>query len=89
MVNMGVDFMYLIFLPFIPRKACCLDTIKFCMQIFKACNIFQDLYNMVFIHSCQIPLLIKFIKFIGGARGIMVIVVGSGYGDMSSNPGRD
>ena len=24
----------------------------------------------------------------GGARGVMVIVVGNGYGDTSSNPGR-
>ena len=27
--------------------------------------------------------------YIGGARGVMVIVVGNGHGDMSSNPGRD
>ena len=26
---------------------------------------------------------------IGGARGVMVIVVGDGRGDTSSNPGRD
>ena len=25
---------------------------------------------------------------IGGARGVMVIVVGNGHGDTSSNPGR-
>ncbi len=25
----------------------------------------------------------------GGARGVMVIVVGNGYGNTSSNPGRD
>ena len=25
----------------------------------------------------------------GGARGVVVIVVGNGYGDTSSNPGRD
>ena len=25
----------------------------------------------------------------GGARGVMVIVVGNGYGDASSNPGQD
>ena len=24
-----------------------------------------------------------------GARGVMVMVVGNGHGDMSSNPGRD
>ena len=26
---------------------------------------------------------------LGSARGVMVIVVGNGHGDMSSNPGRD
>ena len=26
---------------------------------------------------------------IGGARGVVVIVVGNGHGDTSSNPGRD
>ena len=26
---------------------------------------------------------------LGGARGVMVIVVGNEHGDMSSNPGRD
>ena len=25
----------------------------------------------------------------GGARGVMVIIVGNGHGDASSNPGRD
>ena len=28
-------------------------------------------------------------NFIGGARGVMVIVTGYGHGDMSSNPGPD
>ena len=27
-------------------------------------------------------------KCIGGARGVIVIVVGNGHGDTSSNPGR-
>ena len=26
---------------------------------------------------------------LGGARGVMVIVVGNGHGDKSSNPGQD
>ena len=26
---------------------------------------------------------------LGGARGVMVIVLGNGHGDTSSNPGRD
>ena len=25
----------------------------------------------------------------GGARGVMIIVIGNGHGDTSSNPGRD
>ena len=29
------------------------------------------------------------IKYSGGARDVMVIVVGNGHGDTSSNPGRD
>ena len=29
------------------------------------------------------------IGFLGGARGVVVIVVGNGHGDTSSNPGRD
>ncbi len=28
-------------------------------------------------------------RFLGGERGVMVIVVGNGHGDASSNPGRD
>ena len=30
-----------------------------------------------------------FTKYESGARGLMVIVVGNGHGDMSSNPGWD
>ena len=29
------------------------------------------------------------VRIEGGARGVMVIVVGNGHGDTSSNPGRD
>ena len=29
------------------------------------------------------------IHYVGGARGVMVIVVGNGHGDTYSNPGRD
>ena len=29
------------------------------------------------------------IIYIGGARGVMVIVIGNGHDDTSSNPGRD
>ena len=28
-------------------------------------------------------------QLLGGARGVMVIVVGNGHSDTSSNPGRD
>ena len=36
-----------------------------------------------------IPRTLNGFKYFGGARGIMVIVVGNGHGDTSSNPGRD
>ena len=32
---------------------------------------------------------LKLTYILGGARGVMVIVVGNGHGDTSSNPGRD
>ena len=32
---------------------------------------------------------LKGITTAGGARGVVVIVVGNGHGDTSSNPGRD
>ena len=32
---------------------------------------------------------ITFNHFYGGTRGVMLIVVGNGHGDTSSNPGRD
>ena len=31
----------------------------------------------------------NYIQNVGGARGVMVIVVGNGHGDTSSNPGQD
>ena len=37
------------------------------------------------VKSIYGPILIM----IGGARGVMAIVVGKGHGDTSSNPGRD
>ena len=27
--------------------------------------------------------------YLGGAHGVMVIVIGNGHGDISSNPGQD
>ena len=38
------------------------------------------------------PITIHFLEkraTLGGARGVMVTVVGNGHGDTSSNPGRD
>ena len=32
---------------------------------------------------------VNWYTYIGDARGVMVIVVGNGHGDTSSNPGRD
>ena len=41
-------------------------------------NILEVASKLCFINS-----------YIGGARGVMVFVVGNGHGDTSSNPGRD
>ena len=35
------------------------------------------------------PKFVKCFIFFGGAHGVMVIIVGNGHGDTSSNPGRD
>ena len=45
------------------------------ISLFNRISICVGLYE---IHPCG-----------GGARGVIVIVVGNGHGDMSSNPGRD
>ena len=43
--------------------------------------------NFTFTLTEELFFIIVF--FCGGARGVMVIVVGNGHGDMSLNPGRD
>ena len=42
----------------------------------------------VLIHNLSSHGLRSITTFLGGARGVMVIVVGNGRGDTSSNPGR-
>ena len=42
------------------------------------------MYYILHIHMYYI-----YMVWLGGARGVMVIVAGSGHGDASSNPGRD
>ena len=37
--------------------------------------------------QCKVYNICKYM--FGGARGVMVIVVGNGHGDTSSNPGQD
>ena len=49
---------------------------------------FKDFYTKQnFILSVSYLMAIK--RYSGGARGVMVIIVGNGHGDTSSNPGRD
>ena len=45
-----------------------------------------DLSMIYFINLLAID---NTVVFCGGARGVMVIVVGNEHGDTSSNPGRD
>ena len=39
--------------------------------------------------QCTLMILAPYPYICGGARGVMVIVVGNGHGEASSNPGRD
>ena len=67
---------------------------KWIVDVFIWYNLLQDsflqLYSFMFARvqtwlidfNCMVTLY-------GGARGVMVIVIGNGHGDMSSNPGRD
>ena len=55
-------------------------------------NIYRYLYTCLCIHVCShtyMYLRVCICTHIGGARDVMVIVVGKGLGDASSNPGRD
>ena len=47
-------------------------------------EIVQDMSTKAFVQA-----FIRFCNSYGSARGVMVIVVGIGHGDTSSNPGRD
>ena len=49
------------------------------------------LYFYIFVCVCVVKFSAQLhdIKHFGGARGVMVIVVGNEYGDTRSNPGRD
>ena len=52
----------------------------------------SELFNAKFIfHTCtqNCVQISSGVWLGGGARGVMVIVVGNGHGDTSSNPGRD
>ncbi len=48
-----------------------------------------DVYEGLLLGTWNHITVCIYISIIGGARGIMVIVVGNGHGDTSSNPGRD
>ena len=50
-------------------------------------NLVGELKKLCDIKVTIIPMIKK--NNSGGARGVMVIGVGNGHGDMSSNPGRD
>ena len=44
---------------------------------------------IVIVPWMKLTLFTKVIDYLGGALGVIVIVVGNGHGDTSSNPGRD
>ena len=43
--------------------------------------------RVIFLNEFAFYILL--IQIYGGAHGVMVIILGNGHGDMSSNPGRD
>ena len=51
------------------------------------CNLY--LYHLLYMCLGIGWMEIKWYQSIGGARGVIVIVVGNGHGDTSSNPRRD
>ena len=54
---------------------------------FYFCTFRLNHYAVVGVYMGKVD--IRYLNLIGGARGIMVIVVGNDPGDASSNPGRD
>ena len=55
------------------------------------CGVDDSCFNLLYLFFLWIPGISKHLMWsvIGGARGVMVIVVGNGHSDTSSNPGRD
>ena len=55
------------------------------MNLLNHLYLFDNIYLLIIlIHNIT-----YYILYNGGARGVMVIFVGNGHGDTSSNPGRD
>ena len=52
-------------------------------------NIFKNKLIELLVEDSVIVLKIKSIIVTKGSRGVIVIVVGNGHGDASSNPGPD
>ena len=50
--------------------------------------VLEDLEIAGQVETIQTTALLRSARF-GGAHGVMVIVIGNGHGDTSSNPGRD
>ena len=66
----------------------------FCFIVFVVLVIVVLLFLLLLLPSTSNDRATLFIhykknEFLGGARGVMVIVVGNGHSDTSSNPGRD
>ena len=54
------------------------------------CNEHLQLVNKYLPLKIYTSYIIYFtVKSFGGAHGVMVVIVGNGHGDTSSNPGRD
>ena len=64
--------------------------IKFCFKLGKNATETYGMLQTAFRLSCMNRALVfEWHKICGGARGVIVIVLGNEHGDTSSNPGRD
>ena len=60
-------------------------------NVFSSASLIQDLILFIFsaLMFLKTNIVEAYITIGGGAHGVVVIVVGNGLGDTSSNPGRD
>ena len=59
------------------------------MSLAQRMHFWHDVFQMTTIALVSVKKNHYYINYLGGACGVIVIVVGNGHGDTSLNPGRD